>query len=257
MIVASKKRKFDVWIYTEEGTGKEHPIQVRTVVDDGGTVSFEAEVKTPLRFFDSDQNANTLRKRVMARCAEGKNVAWDLYWLITVSQEGFVNDLFEPGSTRRYSGVGFLIEGIEVAALAGGVTVWRGAEGRSQRFGPKVQPDLPPTGQTPRGMCALVKDTQANRDTITRLYSLFQEVKVGMISVVSPANMGRLTKTIAGGIAVRWEGSEGNKYQPDNQEATCQSGPSSASKGPSALAAPAVPTVKASQATQHHPTSSG
>jgi len=183
------RRKFIEWTYTDESTNKEHEIQVYTLVAQDGKVSFEAEVKTPVRFTDEDENANVLRTRVMLRCAEELKLAWMPYFLLTSSMEGFRDNPFDPNQ-RNYVNVGLLVERIQVAHLSNGKTIWRGAETKHNRFSRQAKPEWPESGKTERGgMIGIINDTPDTRSAIMSIYRKLATVGGGLRAALDPLHI--------------------------------------------------------------------
>jgi hypothetical protein len=181
------KRKFIEWTFRDEATNKEHPIQVYTMVENE-TISFEAEVKHPEKFTDRDENANTLKRRVLERCKAKRKHEWKPYILVTVSHEGFTWDPMNFTSAHRnYSGIGLLFEPFESAVLGDGTRIWRGVAGKSTRFTAEAKPGWPKTGPTERGgVCRHFEDTYENQERLKELASMFAQVARSLVGSVTP-----------------------------------------------------------------------
>lgn len=183
------KHKFIEWVFRDEATNKEHTIQVYTLVENE-TIAFEAEVKHPEKFTDRDENANTLKQRVLAHCKAKRKLEWQPYILITASHEGFTWDPMNFTSAHRnYYGVGLLFEPFESAALGDGTRIWRGIAGKSTRFTSEAKPGWPKTGKTERGVCRSLPDTRENRESLQEVARLFAQVARSLAGAGIPANI--------------------------------------------------------------------
>jgi hypothetical protein len=221
------RRKFAEWSYRDEGTNKEHPIQVYTV-SDGDRVEFEADVKTPARFVDRDENYNTLKVRVLARCAEENRLTWTPYYLLHASMNGFA-DPFNVDSGRRHLSVVVEIDGFEVSRLKDGTQVWRGIAGKSHRYGPHVKPGWPPLGRDNKGgwSCAVMA-TPESWTALDRLHAKFLKVALGMLAAASPSNTERTMEILVHGDPdAPWMDfiRAGTDHTPTTEEARCQESP--------------------------------
>ena len=192
-------KQFDFWTYTDEITGKGHNIRVATMKD-GDAVLFMAEVNTPVRFVDQDENYKTLKARVMARCAEGVKLEWTPYILVTIRRGGFEKKAleFSPLNRNDYD-VGILYETFEVATLLDGSQIWRGIAGKSQRFGAQAKPGWPETGKTDRGGTRrYFADTPENREMLEAMHEAFAGVGRLLKNAIKTKNVKATWNTLCG-----------------------------------------------------------
>jgi hypothetical protein len=244
MTLPKSKRKFTQWIYVDEATNKEHTIQVYTVIEDD-KIWFEAEARSPDKFTDTDENANVLHKRVMARCAEGRHLVWVDYYFVTVNTDGFKPDPFVATGGRRFFNISLLIEDVQVARLSDGETVWRG--GRLSKFGLTVKPGWPPIGKTPAGgdSCT-IEVTAENQAALLALYNKFFKVGKGMRAFANPKNLVRSLRL----LSTEQENTHWKDFsREDNSCPETNHEPSSEQSEPSADAPAALQTASSSLAT--------
>jgi hypothetical protein len=257
--MADRKRKYDLepeWTYVDEVTDSEHKILVFTAIV-GGRHGYKAEVRTPVRFEDWDENANVLKERVFARCAAGRTLEWETYYLITASTDDFGGDPLEFRSSKRnYHGIGLLFEVFETAVLPGGTRVWRGVLGKSARYGGQTKPGWPPTGRSERGVARFLRDTPENRKIIRYLRGLLLDVAQGLLNAANPKKAGEADAIFAefdrddpdnSGDSGIWaalcrlglNGPAANNHN-HTEEATCPSSGSSSESTPASATAPSA-----------------